>query len=168
MRGSVEKVDRGVGRRAAANKAKFTFSSDDDDDDDGGAKAGGSSRNSNVDTYDIKVRIPLTHCELCSLIDLYLFKDSDSGDDAFDKMVGGDTSRTSANGSAAKRERDSSPILDSDDEISPTPPPAKKPAAAAKKKPSAKVDSDSDSEFDIKEEDDDDDFVVAKPKQQGK
>jgi len=145
VRGSVEKVDRGVGRRAAANKAKFTFSSD-DDDDVGGAKAGGSSRNSNVDTYDIK--------------------DSDSGDDAFDKMVGGDTSRTSANGSAAKRERDSSPILDSDDELPPTPPPAKKPAAAAKKKPAAKADSDSDSEFDIKEEDDDDDFVVAKPKQQ--
>ena len=102
------------------------------------------------------------------LIDLKLFKDSDSGDDAFDKMVGGDTSRTSANGSAAaKRERDSSPILDSDDELPPTPPPAKKPAAAAKKKPAAKADSDSDSEFDIKEEDDDDDFVVAKPKQQG-
>ena len=166
VRGSVEKVDRGVGRRAAANKAKFTFSSD-DDDDVGGAKAGGSSRNSNVDTYDIKVRV----CALlinCLLIDLKLFKDSDSGDDAFDKMVGGDTSRTSANGSAAaKRERDSSPILDSDDELPPTPPPAKKPAAAAKKKPAAKADSDSDSEFDIKEEDDDDDFVVAKPKQQG-
>ena len=59
MRGSVEKVDRGVGRRAAANKAKFTYSSDDDDDDDAdGAKAGGgggSSRNSHVETYDIKV-----------------------------------------------------------------------------------------------------------------
>ena len=33
-------------------------------------------------------------------------------------MVGGDTSRTSANGSsgAGKKERDSSPILDSDDD----------------------------------------------------
>ena len=59
MRGNVEKVDRGVGRRAAAGKAKFTFSSDDDDDDDDGPKAG-SSRNSrngdNVETFDIKVR----------------------------------------------------------------------------------------------------------------
>ena len=64
VRGSVEKVDRGVGRRAAANKAKFTFSSD--DDDDGGAKAGGSSRNSNVDTYDIKVRFLLTFTQ-CAL-----------------------------------------------------------------------------------------------------
>ena len=59
MRGSVEKVDRGVGRRAAASKAKFTYSSDDDEDDDDGPKAG-SSRNSrngdDVETFDIKVR----------------------------------------------------------------------------------------------------------------
>ena len=67
VRGSVEKVDRGVGRRAAANKAKFTFSSDDDDDVDG-AKAGGSSRNSNVDTYDIKVRVLLTFTQCALLI----------------------------------------------------------------------------------------------------
>ena len=49
---------------------------------------------------------------------LKIYKDSDSDGDAFDKMVGADTSRTSANGSsgAGKRERDSSPILDSDDD----------------------------------------------------
>ena len=65
MRGSVEKVDRGVGRRAAASKAKFTYSShsDDDDEDDDGPKAG-SSRNSrngdDVETFDIKVRDSLS------------------------------------------------------------------------------------------------------------
>ena len=54
----MEKVDRGVGRRAAASKAKFNYSSDDDEDDDSGAKAG-SSRNSinGVETFDIKVTV---------------------------------------------------------------------------------------------------------------
>ena len=96
MRGTVEKVDRGVGRRAAANKAKFTYSSD-DEDDYGGAKAGSSSKNNSgdVETFDIK-------------------DDSDSGD-AFDRIVA-DDSRTTANGSSGKKERDSSPILDSDDD----------------------------------------------------
>ena len=99
----------------------------------------------------------ITH--LCNIQE----SDSDGGD-PFDKMVGGDTSRTSANGSSAKKERDSSPILDSDDEddFVSKPEPSKKPAA--KKKPASKA-ADSDSDFDFKDDGDDDDFVVSKPKQ---